>query len=121
MTKEAMQRRFGAQHWVTLRDTGEHVQIEAWSTIKAAYRVRTRKGGVFLVPDADLDELPPHPEADRGKHWSRCAAMGCGSPLTPGLEICERCKEPICTCGRCHCAPGRSRAKKPAKAKPAAP
>ena len=103
MAKEAPLRRFGPERWVTLRETGEHVQVEAWSTIATAYRVRLRNRSVILVPEGDLDDLPVHPEADRGRHWKRCAAARCGAPLTPGLAICPTCKGPTCACGRCLC------------------
>jgi hypothetical protein len=109
MPKEVAVRRFGPERWVTLRKTGEHVQIEAWSTIASAYRVRSRQRGVFLAPDNDLDELLAHPEAHMGRHWNRCPAVGCGAPLTPGLEICARCKMQKCTCGRCACVSTRPR------------
>lgn len=119
MRKEEEQRRFGPEHWVTLRDTGEHVKVEAWSTIAAAYRVRSRLRGVLLVSDGDLDEVPVHPEVGLGRHWNRCRASGCGAPLTPGLAICPSCQAPTCTCGRCACPPKSARAKttKPAKAR----
>jgi hypothetical protein len=104
MGKEDLSPRFGPEHWVTLRDTGEHVKVEAWSTIAAAYRVRSRKRGVLFATDDELDEVPEHPEGERGKHWTRCQAIGCGAPLTPGLAICPRCQAPTCSCGRCRCA-----------------
>jgi len=31
MRKEDASPRFGPQHWVTIRDSGEHVKVEAWS------------------------------------------------------------------------------------------
>ena len=43
MRKEAEAPRFGPEHWVTMRDTGEHVKVESWSAIAAAYRVRSRE------------------------------------------------------------------------------
>jgi hypothetical protein len=88
---------------VTLRSSGEHVKIEAWSSIAAAYRVRSRKGGLQLVTDDEVDEVPVHPEVHLGKHWSRCQAPACGAPLTPDLPICPQCHAPTCTCGRCRC------------------
>jgi hypothetical protein len=111
MGKEVISPRFGPEHWVTLRDTGEHVKVEVWSTIAAAYRVRSRKRGVLFVADDALDELPAHPEVHLGKHWNRCQAAGCGAPLTPDLAICPRCHAPTCACGRCRCArPAAARA-----------
>jgi hypothetical protein len=86
-----------------VRDSGEHVKVEAWSAIAAAYRVRSRKRGILFVTDDELDEVPEHPEVERGKHWNRCQAAGCGAPLTPELAICARCQAPTCTCGRCRC------------------
>ena len=103
MAKEDTSPRFGPEHWVTLRDSGEHVKIEAWSTIAAAYRVRSRKRGVMFVIDNEVDEVPVHPEVHLGRYWNRCQASGCGAPLTPGLTICVRCQAPTCTCGRCAC------------------
>jgi hypothetical protein len=88
---------------VTIRDTGEHVKIEAWSAIAAAYRVRSRKRGVLFAADDELDEVLVHPDVALGKHWTRCAAVGCGAPLTPDLVICARCQAPTCACGRCRC------------------
>jgi hypothetical protein len=86
--------------------------------------VRSRKRGVLFATDDELDEVPEHPEGERGKHWTRCPATGCGAPLTPGLAICPRCQAPTCTCGRCRCARGSTaaaRAKTPRKkAAPAA-
>jgi hypothetical protein len=104
VSKETVQRRFGPERWVTLRETGEHVQVEAWSTIASAYRVRSRRRGVFLAADRDLDEVVVHPDAERGRYWNRCQAASCGAPLTPGLPICARCKALTCSCGRCACA-----------------
>ena len=43
MRKEDTSPRFGPEHWVTLRDSGEHVKVEVWSSIAAAYRVRSKK------------------------------------------------------------------------------
>ena len=103
MRKEDMARRFGPEHWVTVRDSGEHVKVEAWSAIAAAYRVRSHTGGIQFVTDDELDEVPVHPDVDRGKHWNRCQASGCGAPLTPELPVCARCQAPTCTCGRCRC------------------
>src|SRR5579862_5211057 len=104
MGKEPVTPRFGPEHWVTLRATGEHVKIEAWSAIAAAYRVRSRKRGVLFAVDDELDEILVHPEVGLGKHWARCAAPGCGAPLTPELAVCGRCHAPTCACGRCRCA-----------------
>lgn len=53
--------RFGPEHWVTLRDSGEHVKVEAWSTIAAAYRVRSRRRGVLFATDDELDEVSSTP------------------------------------------------------------
>jgi hypothetical protein len=103
MNKQADTPRFSPEQWVTLRDTGEHVKIEAWSAIAAAYRVRSRKRGVVFAVDDELDEVLVHPEVGLGKHWRRCPAAGCGAPLTPELVICARCQAPTCTCGRCRC------------------
>ena len=61
MAKEDMSPRFGPERWVTLRDTGEHVKVEAWSTIAAAYRVRSRKRGVRTAHPA-LGHNPRHRE-----------------------------------------------------------
>src|SRR5262249_26953800 len=105
MSKEPFTPRFGPEHWVTLRATGEHVKIEVWSAIAAAYRVRSRRRGVLFAVDEELDEIPVHPEAALGRHWSRCPAQGCGAPLTPELAVCARCHAPTCVCGRCRCAP----------------
>jgi len=103
MRKEAEAPRFGPGHWVTMRDTGEHVKVESWSAIAAAYRVRSRKHGLQFASQAELEEICVHPEAHRGKHWSRCPAPGCGAPLTPELSICPQCHAPMCSCGRCQC------------------
>jgi hypothetical protein len=120
MRKEEVSPRFGPEHWVTIRDSGEHVKVEVWSAIAAAYRVRSRKRGVLFVTDDELDELPVHPDVDRGRHWNRCQAARCGAPLTPDLAICARCHAPTCTCGRCHCPPVRAAARaKVARKKPA--
>jgi hypothetical protein len=114
MRKADTSPRFGPEHWVTLRETGEHVKVEAWSKIAAVYRVHSRKHGMLFVTDEQLDEVPVHPDVLLGKHWTSCQAPRCGAPLTPGLPICARCGAPICSCGRCQCAPARgvtSRAK----------
>lgn len=103
MRKSAEAPKFGPGHWVTMRDTGTHVKVEAWSVIAAAYRVRSRKYGLQFASEAELVEVCDHPEADNGKHWSRCQAPGCGAPLTPELPTCPRCHAPLCTCGRCQC------------------
>jgi hypothetical protein len=103
MRKEEITPRFGPGCWATLRDTGEHVKVEVWSTIAAAYRLRSRKNGLLFATDAELDEVPVHPDVHLGKHWSRCHAAGCNAPLTPSLPICPKCQAPTCTCGRCAC------------------
>jgi hypothetical protein len=121
MSKEPITPRFGPEHWVTLRDTGEHVKIEAWSPIADAYRVRSRKRGLLFAGVDELDEILVHPEDGLGRHWTRCAAPGCGAPLTPGLVICPRCQAPTCTCGRCRCVrtpPATARAKTARKKAP---
>jgi hypothetical protein len=120
MRKEDTTHRFGPERWVTIRDTGEHAKVEAWSSIASAYRVRSRKRGAFVVTDEEIDEVTVHPEVHRGKHWSRCQAPGCGAPLTPDLPVCESCQAVKCTCGRCQCArtstaAARARAKTPRK------
>lgn len=122
MSKERVTPRFGPEHWVTLRETGEHVKVEAWSAIVAAYRVRSRKRGILFATEAELDEVPAHPEEHRGKHWNRCPAAGCGAPLTPELPICPRCQAATCACGRCRCArvPKKSATPRVRKAKAAA-
>lgn len=94
---------FGPGQWVTMRDTGEHVKIESWSAIAAAYRVRSRKSGLQFASEAELQEICVHPKVELGKHWPRCTAPGCGAPLTPELSICPHCQAPTCTCGRCQC------------------
>lgn len=111
MAKQELSPRFGPGQWVTRRDTGEHAKVEAWSPIAAAYRVRSRKHGLQLAGEDDLEEICVHPEAHLGKHWSRCPAAGCGAPLTPDLPICPKCDAPRCSCGRCRCA--RAGAKRP--------
>ena len=119
MAKEEQVQRFGPEQWVTLRETGEYVKVEAFSPIAAAYRLRSRKNGMLFATDAELDTVPVHPEDHIGKHWQRCQAAGCGAPLTPSLPVCERCTKPICTCGRCQCArptaASRAAAKTPRK------
>ena len=95
--------RFAPEHWVTLRTTGEHVKVESWSKIAAAYRVHSRKRGTLFVGDEEIDELLVHPDAALGRYWSRCPAAGCGAPLTPELPTCERCQALTCACGRCRC------------------
>ena len=110
MAKEVVSPRFGPERWVTLRDSGEHVKVEAWSGIAAVYRVRSRKRGVLFVGENELEDIALHPEVERGKHWTRCHAAGCGAPLTPELPICPRCQAPTCACGRCRCPTGRAAA-----------
>lgn len=109
MAKEEHLHRFGPGRWVTLRETGEHVRIEAWSVIAAAYRVRAGKTAVRFATESEIEVVPAHPEEHLGKYWSRCRAMGCGAPLTEGLVICPACKAPTCTCGRCQCVRVSSR------------
>ena len=75
-----------------------------WSPIAAAYRVHSRKSGLQFVGHEELVQVSTHPEVDRGKHWHRCPATGCGAPLTPELPVCPQCNAPICGCGRCQCA-----------------
>jgi hypothetical protein len=112
MRKNEESPRFGPGIWATLRDTGEHVKVEFWSPLAGAYRVYSRKNGVRLVGEDELDALAAHPEEHLGKFWRRCPAPGCGAPLTPGLEECAQCHAPTCTCGRCACPPrARSRTK----------
>lgn len=125
MAKKEPLPRFGPGQWVTIRDTGEHVKVEApWSSAADAYRVRSRKRGVLFLAEAALNEVAAHPEAHLGKHWSRCKAAGCGAPLTPDLPICARCHGPTCYCSRCQCArpaPSAPRTRaRAALAKPAA-
>lgn len=103
MAKQDSAPRFGPEVWVKIRDTGAHVKIESWSAIAAAYRVRSKQGGLQFLTEAELDEVPLHPSAHLGKYWSRCKAAGCGAPLTQDLPICPRCNEPTCSCGRCAC------------------
>lgn len=109
MSKVELVRRFGPERWVTLRETGEHVQVEAWSPIASAYRVRSRRRGVFLAGEDTLDELPVHPGVELGRHWNRCAAVGCGAPLTPDRPTCVRCDALTCWCGRCGCVSSRTK------------
>jgi hypothetical protein len=111
MQKEDDPHRFGPECWVTMRDTGEHVKIESWSRIAAAYRIRSRKNGLQLVSADALIAIDAHPEAHLNRHWSRCQATGCGAPLTPELPTCPQCNGPTCTCGGCQCVPTRARAK----------
>ena len=112
MAKDENLRRFGPERWVTLRETGEHVQVEAWSTIAGAYRVRSRKRGVLLVAEGDLQEVAAHPEAALGRDWRRCPAVNCGAPLTSDLPLCPECNTAICSCGRCKCPSRGARVKK---------
>lgn len=120
MSKEAPPRRFGPERWITVTGTGEHVQVEMWSSIMTAYRVHSRKRGTFLVGEGEVQDLAPHPEAARGKYWNRCPAVGCGAPLTPELEVCASCGALTCACGRCRCPSGRATAVKKARKKAAA-
>jgi hypothetical protein len=118
MSKKDDGPRFGPERWVTMRETGEHVKVECWSPIATAYRVRSRKSGLQFVSEDELVEISEHPEAHLGRHWRRCAASGCGAPLTPELPVCPQCQAPTCTCGRCECvrritkAPGGTSRKK---------
>ena len=127
MPKEAKPVRFGPENWITIRATGEHAKVETWSNIALAYRVRSRKRGLMFVTEEEVDAVLAHPDAELGKHWSRCQAPACGAPLTPDLAVCERCKAPTCTCGRCKCvrpsaaaAAGRAKAKRTKKTAAAA-
>ena len=78
-----------------MRDSGEHVKVESWSAIAAAYRVRSRKHGLQFASETELAEICVHPEVHLGKHWRRCPASGCGAPLTPELATCPQCHAPI--------------------------
>jgi hypothetical protein len=109
MTKKEEAHRFAPETWVTVVDTGENVKVESWSAIAGAYRVRSRKGGLQFLRQAALEELSAHPEAHRGKDWGRCKTVGCGTPLTSDLVVCERCRAPVCVCGRCQCATNTTR------------
>jgi len=100
---------FGPEQWVTMRETGEHVKVESWSTIADVYRVRSRKNGLQFASEAELMEVCAHPEVHLGKYWSRCRAPGCGAPLTPQLSLCPQCLAPTCSCGRCQCVPKATR------------
>jgi hypothetical protein len=104
---------FGPETWVTLRDTGEHVKIEGWSSIAQSYRVRSTRRGLLFATEAEVEEVEAHPEADFGRSWRRCRNATCGAPLTPGLPICDRCQLATCTCGRCGCPPARKAARRP--------
>jgi hypothetical protein len=105
--------RFAPEAWVTVIDTGENVKVESWSAIAGAYRVRSRKSGLQFLRETALGELSTHPEAHLGKDWGRCKAMGCGAPLTPELELCERCRAFVCICGRCQCVTKTTRSRVP--------
>jgi len=113
MAKEVVSPRFGPGRWVTMRDTGENVKVEMWSSIAAAYRVRSKKKGLQIVTDDEVDDLVAHPDAERGKHWHLCPAPACGAPLTPNLTTCPRCEGPTCTCGRCRCVRAASTSPRP--------
>jgi hypothetical protein len=109
--------RFGPGRWMTMRETGEHVKVESWSDIAAAYRVHSRKSGLQFATEDDLVEVCAHPDVELGKYWHRCQAPGCGAPLTPELPVCPQCHAPQCTCGRCQCArPAKSARPKTSKA-----
>jgi hypothetical protein len=97
--------------WVTVIDTGENVKVESWSAIAGAYRVRSRKSGLQFLREAALGDLSAHPQAHLGKDWVRCKTVGCGTPLTPGLEVCERCRAPVCICGKCQCVTKTTRSR----------
>ncbi|MBI3786128.1 MAG: hypothetical protein HY270_22300 [Deltaproteobacteria bacterium] len=103
MRKEEEGRRFSPGQWVTMRDTGAHVKVEAWSTIAGVYRVHSRKNGLQFAGAEEVEPVAAHPDAHLGKFWSRCHAPGCGAPLTPGLATCAKCGGLTCTCGRCQC------------------
>jgi hypothetical protein len=98
---------------VTVVETGETVKVESWSAIAGAYRVRSRKSGLQFLGETALEVLSVHPEAHRGKDWGRCKAVGCGAPLTSDLASCERCRAPVCICGRCQCVTKASRSRVP--------
>jgi hypothetical protein len=92
--------------------------VELWSNIANAYRVRSAGNGIQFFQEAELEEMPVHPDEDFGRHWSRCRGTGCGAPLTAELATCEKCQARVCTCGRCACSPTaarRAKAKKAAK------
>jgi len=57
MRKEIKAPRFGPETWLTIRATGEHAKVETWSNIALAYRVRSRKGGLMFVTEAEVDEV----------------------------------------------------------------
>jgi len=116
MAQHATAHRFGPHAWAIVGSTGEHVRVELWSEIANAYRVRSAGNGVQFFQEAELQEVPPHPEEEIGRHWSRCRGIGCGAPLTADLKICEKCKAPICTCGRCTCQTAAARSSKAKKA-----
>ena len=121
MTKKEEAHRFAPEAWVTVIDTGENVKVESWSAIAGAYRVRSRRSGLQFLRQAALEELSAHPEARLGKDWGRCKTVGCGAPLTSDLEVCERCRAPVCVCGRCQCVAKTPRLRTlPAKKKRAA-
>jgi hypothetical protein len=117
MTKKEEAHRFAPEAWVTVIGTGENVKVESWSAIAGAYRVRSRKSGLQFLGETALEELSAHPEAHLGKDWGRCKTVGCGAPLTPELDLCERCRAPVCICGRCQCVAktSKSRAKRAKK------
>jgi hypothetical protein len=118
MAQHKISHRFGPDIWVTVGSTGEHVRVELWSDIANAYRVHSAGNGVQFFQEAELEEMPPHPDEDFGRHWSRCRGMGCGAPLTAALPVCEKCQARICTCGRCGCSTAtarRTKIKKSAK------
>lgn len=116
MAQHIVTHRFGPGVWATVGSTGEHVRVEVWSNIANAYRVKSAGNGVQFFQESELEEVAPYPDEDFSRHWSRCRGTGCGAPLTAGLPICENCKSPICTCGRCTCATATARRAKTKKA-----
>ena len=123
MRKEDEIRRFSPGQWATMRDSGVHVKVEAWSEIADAYRVHSRKDGLQFAAPEDLEPVVAHPNAHLGKYWSRCHAPGCGAPLTTGLAICPKCGGLTCNCGRCQCprpsAAAKGKRKKASTSSPA--
>jgi len=63
--------RFGPEPRVTMRDTGEHVKVECWSSIAVVHRVPSLKHGLQFASEADLVEICAHPEVHFGKYSSR--------------------------------------------------
>jgi len=112
MAQHAVTHRFGPDVWATVSSTGEHVRVELWSEIAKAYRVRSAGSGIQFFQEAELEEVPPYPDADFSRHWSRCRGPGCGAPLTAELVVCEGCQTRICTCGHCNCSTAAARRQK---------